>query len=163
VTEQVGAVADMLGKLRLTVATAESCTGGLLAATLTAVPGASAWFRGGVVAYSNDLKIQLAGVRPATLESHGAVSSAVARELAQGARDRCSADLGIGITGIAGPGGGSEDKPVGTVCLAVADEHGIHDWTVRFKGGRETVRSGTVLFALERILERLAPDPGEGR
>ncbi len=157
------AVAGRLDALRLTLATAESCTGGLLGATLTAVPGASVWYRGGLVVYSNDLKVRLAGVDPGMLETEGAVSLAVARALARGARTRCDADLGAGVTGIAGPGGGTYDKPVGTVCLALAMEGEILDWTVVFQGDRDRVRSATVEFVLNRILERLDAVAGEGK
>lgn len=103
-----------------TVATAESCTGGLLGSRITDVAGSSAYYRGGAVCYSAELKTQLAGVDPALIREHGEVSEAVARALARGARERFGATWGIGITGIAGPGGGSEAKPVGTVHLAVA-------------------------------------------
>lgn len=157
------AVAGRLEALRLTLATAESCTGGLLGATLTAVPGASVWYRGGLVVYSNDLKVRLAGVDPGMLETEGAVSLAVARALARGARTRCDADLGAGVTGIAGPGGGTYDKPVGTVCLALAMEGEILDWTVVFQGDRDRVRSATVEFVLNRILERLDAVAGRAR
>jgi len=97
------------------VATAESCTAGLLGARLTEVPGSSAWYRGGLIVYDDRLKQSLAGVAADTLQRHGAVSECVARELAAGARRRCEADIGVGITGVAGPGGGNEEKPVGLV------------------------------------------------
>ena len=103
-----------------TVATAESCTGGLLAARLTELPGSSDYFRGAIVAYDNDVKVRAAGVDPALIEAHGAVSAEVAVALAEGACERIGADLGIGVTGIAGPGGGTEEKPVGLVWLSVA-------------------------------------------
>ena len=159
--DTVRAVAGRLEALRLTLATAESCTGGLVGAALTSVPGASVWYRGGLVVYSNDLKVRLAGVDPGVLEKEGAVSPAVARALARGARTRCNADLGIGITGVAGPGGGTGEKPVGTVCLALAAEGELFDWTVAFQGDRDAVRSAAVEFALNRILERLDAGPGE--
>jgi nicotinamide-nucleotide amidase len=138
-----------------TVATAESCTAGLLGAALTSVPGSSAWYRGGVVAYQNGLKQSLAGVGADTLATHGAVSQAVARELAAGARERCGADVGVGLTGIAGPGGGSPDKPVGLVHLAIQDgPDGLH-WKVRLIGDRESVRGRAVVVALDRLRRRL--------
>ncbi len=118
-------VADLLraggtGGPPQTVATAESCTGGLLAARLTELPGSSDYFRGAIVAYDNDVKVRAAGVDPALIEAHGAVSSEVAVALAEGACERLGADLGIGVTGVAGPGGGTEEKPVGLVWLSVA-------------------------------------------
>ena len=103
-----------------TIATAESCTGGLLAARLTDPAGASAYVRGGIVAYGNDAKISQAGVPAELIERHGAVSAEVAQALADGARSRLVADIGVGITGVAGPGGGTEEKPVGLVWLTVA-------------------------------------------
>jgi len=97
----------------LTVAVAESCTGGLLSARLTELPGSSDYFKGAIVAYSNEVKIAQAGVPPSLIERHGAVSQEVAEALADGARTHLEADLGVGVTGVAGPGGGSEEKPVG--------------------------------------------------
>ena len=104
----------------LTVATAESCTGGLVAHLITEVPGSSGYFRGGVVAYSDDVKRDAVGVADAVLRVHGAVSAQVAVALAEGVRGRLGADLGVGVTGVAGPDGGSEAKPVGLVYVAVA-------------------------------------------
>ena len=155
-------IAGRLTDLQMTLSTAESCTGGMLGAALTSVPGSSAWYLGGLVLYSNELKIRLAGVNPATLASEGAVSPAVAREMADGVRTVCRADLGFGITGLAGPGGGSSGKPVGTVCLALASGSGVLDWTVRLAGDREAVRSAAVRFALARLRERLADVPHGG-
>jgi nicotinamide-nucleotide amidase len=146
---------ELLVRLGATVATAESCTAGLVAATLTAVPGSSSWYRGGLVVYSDDLKRKLAGVSDASLEQHGAVSEEVARELARGARERCAADYGIGITGIAGPGGGSEEKPVGLVHSALADENGTRHWRILHFGDRELVRQRSVTAALDRLRRRL--------
>lgn len=114
-------VVKMLIERGLSLATAESCTGGLLAHRITNVPGASATFKGGVVAYSNELKEQLLGVSGELLDRHGAVSEPVARAMAEGARIRFNVDLAIGITGIAGPGGGAQEKPVGTVYIALSD------------------------------------------
>jgi nicotinamide-nucleotide amidase len=146
----------LLGPPVRTVATAESCTGGLMAARLTDRAGSSDYVLGGVTAYSNAAKVALAGVPASLIERHGAVSPEVAAALADGARERFGAHVGIGITGIAGPGGGSEEKPVGTVCLSVAARGGARrDWTVRLPGGRADVRERTttvVLHGLRRLL-----------
>ena len=136
-----------------TVATAESCTGGLLAERLTRIPGSSSYFLGGVVCYSNDLKIAWADVPAELIESKGAVSPEVAQALAQGIRRRIGATLGIGITGIAGPSGGSPEKPVGLVYIALTDGNGTRDRTLRFPGDRERIRwhaSQTALDMLRR-------------
>jgi nicotinamide-nucleotide amidase len=150
-----GVVAALMRGAHKTLATAESCTGGLLGGAITAVPGSSAWYRGGFVVYSNELKTQLAGVSRATLEAHGAVSEETARQLARGVRDRCEADIGIGITGIAGPDGGTAEKPVGWVHLALQDEQESLHWQVQLPGGRDEVRSRTVTLALDRLRRRL--------
>ena len=118
------AVLRLLKERKQTLALAESCTGGCLAHRLTNVPGASAVLLGGVVAYSNAVKQKFLGVRAETLATHGAVSEAVAREMAEGARKRFGADFALGITGIAGPGGGTKRKPVGTVFIALTGVFG---------------------------------------
>lgn len=142
---------------RQTLATAESCTGGLVAHRLTNVPGASDYFVGGVVAYSNDAKVALLGVDRAALAEHGAVSEVVARQMARGARNRFDADYGVGITGIAGPGGGSETKPVGLVYIAVAGPEEVWAGKFVFSGTREEIKSqaaGAALTALFRLWRR---------
>jgi nicotinamide-nucleotide amidase len=149
------AVGEMLVASGLTLATAESCTAGLLAGELTEVPGSSAWFRGGVVVYANDLKTELAGVDAAVIEAHGAVSAEVARMLAEGARERCRADLGIGVTGVAGPGGGTPDKPVGRVHVALADAGETVDRRFDLIGDRRLIRKRAVIGALEMLRRRL--------
>jgi nicotinamide-nucleotide amidase len=138
-----------------TVAVAESCTGGLLAERLTRIPGSSGYFLGGAVCYSNDLKTKLAGVTPALLETHGAVSKPVARALAEGIRARAGAAIGVGITGIAGPGGGTPEKPVGLVFVALADERGTLIREFRFPGSRERIRHWASQVALEMIRRRV--------
>jgi nicotinamide-nucleotide amidase len=149
-------VGRLLRERGATLSTAESCTAGLLAAALTDVPGASAWFRGGVVAYADDLKTALAGVDPSTLSATGAVSTAVAGELAAGARRRCGTDFALAVTGIAGPSGATSQKPLGLVCLALASSHGIETWEERFSGDRATVRCRAVTQALDRLRRHLA-------
>jgi len=144
----------------LKVATAESCTGGLIAGAITDVPGSSDWFDRGVVTYSNAAKFELLGVRPEILEMEGAVSEAVAREMADGAIARSAAELAVAVTGVAGPGGGTAQKPVGMVCLAFARRGQPTEAATRhFPGDRAAVREATVIAALEGLLTRL----GEGR
>ena len=144
-------VARELALNQATVATAESCTGGLLAERLTRVPGSSSYFLGGVVCYSNDLKTAWADVPAELIESKGAVSPEVAQALAQGIRRRIGATLGIGITGIAGPTGGSPEKPVGLVYIALADANGSRDRTLRFPGDRERIRWHASQAALDML------------
>jgi nicotinamide-nucleotide amidase len=134
-----------------TLATAESCTGGLMAGRLTDLAGSSAYVMGGLVVYSNEAKIALAGVPAASIAAHGAVSPEVAAALSRGARDRLGADIGIGITGIAGPGGGTPEKPVGTVCLSVSSATDAEERTVRLPGGRADVRDRTTTVALHML------------
>ncbi|HWX87813.1 MAG TPA: competence/damage-inducible protein A [Solirubrobacteraceae bacterium] len=159
VDEQVAALlrGDGGGPKR-TIAVAESCTGGLLAARLTNPPGASEYVLGGIVAYANDVKVDQAGVPREAIERHGAVSEEVARALASGARDRLGADVGVGLTGIAGPGGGSEEKPVGLVWFSVAGpEGGYLTRSVRLPGGRADVRERAALVAMH-LVRRLLSD-----
>ncbi len=118
-------VVRLLTERKKSLALAESCTGGCLAQRVTDVPGASAVFPGGVVAYANSAKEKFLGVRAETLATHGAVSEAVAREMALGAREKFSADFALAVTGIAGPGGGTPEKPVGTVFIALASASGV--------------------------------------
>jgi nicotinamide-nucleotide amidase len=120
----------------LTLATAESCTGGTMASLLTAQAGASAYFRGGVVAYSNAVKESALGVQHSTLEAHGAVSEETVREMVEGVRQRLGTDLAIATTGIAGPDGGTKEKPVGTVWIAVADATHTEAQLLSFPGRR---------------------------
>jgi nicotinamide-nucleotide amidase len=150
-----GVVGRLLVARGATVATAESCTAGLLGAALTEVPGSSTWFRGGVVCYADDLKTSLAGVPAALLRAEGAVSEAVAKALAEGARAACSADFGLGITGIAGPGGGTSAKPVGTVHVALSDADAERSVTLDWPGDRELIRKRAVMVALDLLRRRL--------
>ena len=147
--------AALLGPPVRTVAVAESCTGGLMAGRLTDRAGSSAYVLGGLTVYSNEAKVALAGVDAALIERHGAVSPEVAVALADGAIERLGSDLGIGITGIAGPGGGSEEKPVGTVCLSVAVRDGARiDRSLQLPGNRAMVRERTTTVAMH-LLRRL--------
>jgi nicotinamide-nucleotide amidase len=140
-----------------TIATAESCTGGLLAARLTELPGASDYVLGAVVAYSNDVKTSLAGVPADLIERHGAVSGEVAAALAEGARSRLGADVGVGITGVAGPGGGSDEKPVGLVWLTVSvDGQEPLTRSVNLPGGRADVRDRATTVAMHLIRRALS-------
>jgi PncC family amidohydrolase len=148
-------VADLLRERGLRVATAESCTAGLLAGRLTDLDGSSAYFPGGVVVYENAAKTALAGVDAAVIAAVGAVSREVAEALADGARSALGADVGIGITGIAGPGGGSEEKPVGTVWLSVAGPDGARlTRHVQLPGSRADVRDRSTTVAMH-LLRRL--------
>jgi nicotinamide-nucleotide amidase len=147
-----------------TIAVAESCTGGLLLARLTDPPGASEYVLGGVVAYSNEAKIAQAGVPRETIEAHGAVSEQVAQALAEGARERLDADLGVGLTGIAGPSGGSEQKPVGLVWLSVSASDGASlTRSVRLPGGRADVRERAALVAMHMIRRLLSGERDDQR
>ncbi len=152
-------VLERLAARGQTVATAESCTGGLLGGALTEVPGASRVYLGGVVAYTNEAKVRDLGVPGKTLEEKGAVSREVAVAMAEGVRRRLGADWGIGVTGIAGPGGGTADKPVGLVHWAVAGPVGTHARHAVFPGTREHVRRATVNAALDLLRRSLE---GEG-
>jgi nicotinamide-nucleotide amidase len=134
-----------------TIAVAESCTGGLLAQRLTSIPGSSTYFLGGVVSYSNQLKTAWVDVPGEIIESKGAVSAEVARALAEGIRRRAGSTLGLGVTGIAGPGGGSPEKPVGTVHIALADENGFTERALHLPGDRERIRFNASQMALDMV------------
>jgi nicotinamide-nucleotide amidase len=133
------------------IAVAESCTGGLLAQRITAVPGSSRYFLGGALVYSDELKTAFADVPPLTIKEHGAVSKEVAKALAEGIRHKCRATLGIGVTGIAGPGGGTVEKPVGLVYIAVADGKKTEVIERKFPGDRERVRFYATQQALDAV------------
>jgi competence/damage-inducible protein CinA-like protein len=142
-----------------TVATAESCTGGLLAARLTARAGSSAWVLGGVTAYANSAKEKLLDVPAALISEHGAVSAEVAWALADGARARFGADIGVGITGVAGPGGGTAEKPVGTVHVCVVHPEGTENRALRLPGSRAAVRERSVTRAMHLLRHLLVGGP----
>ena len=135
--------------------TAESCTGGWIAQAVTSVAGSSEWFERGFVTYSNAAKQDLLGVKQSTLKKHGAVSEETAREMAQGALARSKGTLALAVTGVAGPGGGSREKPVGLVCFAWAGKRETRTETKHFSGDRESVRRQSVIHALEGVLKAL--------
>jgi nicotinamide-nucleotide amidase len=152
--EEVGTPELVLGLLRergLSLATAESCTGGLVAGRLTDIPGSSDVFRGAIVAYDDEIKQGLLGVDPSLLASHGAVSAEVAAAMARGARERLDADVAVSVTGVAGPGGGSDEKPVGLVFLHASGPMGERDLRFSFPGDRETIRSRSAVAALHLV------------
>jgi nicotinamide-nucleotide amidase len=149
-------VGELLRERAMTIAVAESCTGGLLQSRLTDIPGSSAWVAGGVVAYSNAAKVLFAGVPPGLIEHHGAVSEPVASALADGIRARLESNIGVGITGVAGPSGGSAAKPVGTVAIAIAGpEDSRLVRTVRLYGGRTQIKFSATQAALDMVRRRL--------
>jgi PncC family amidohydrolase len=148
-------IVRLLTGRKQTLALAESCTGGCIANRVTNVPGASKIFPGGIVAYNNGVKQKFLGVRPKTLQQHGAVSEAVAREMAEGARKKFGSDFAIAVTGIAGPTGGTKAKPVGTVFIALAAKSGIVVSRKLNPFGREKFKEATARQALEMLRERL--------
>lgn len=153
-------LAEGLGRLLIErgewLAAAESCTGGWLAQSVTAIAGSSTWFDRGFVTYSNAAKVDMLGVPESTLERHGAVSEAVARAMAQGVLTHSRADWSVAITGIAGPGGGSPEKPVGTVCFAWArKDGGCEAQSCLFSGDRAAVREQSVRYALNGLIDRV--------
>jgi nicotinamide-nucleotide amidase len=140
---------------RYTLAVAESCTGGLIAQRLTEVPGSSKYFVEGIVAYSNDAKKRTLGVKPRLLLEHGAVSAAVAEAMAEGVRKRAGTDFGLSVTGIAGPDGGSEEKPVGLVYIALSDEVQTEHRKLQIPGDRHLIRWRASQAALDLLRRRL--------
>ncbi|MEW6625019.1 MAG: CinA family protein [Bacillota bacterium] len=150
--ETLAILSTILKKKQMTISTAESCTGGLLAAALTNIPGSSEYFGLGLVTYSNLSKVQLLGVNETTIEKYGAVSEKTAEEMAMGAKKLAKSDIGIAITGVAGPGGGTEEKPVGLVYVAVAKDNNIFVLKNNFEGDRNTIRKKTVIAAVEYLV-----------
>jgi len=139
-----------------TLSTAESCTGGLCAAALVDLPGSSAWYSGGVVAYSNTIKHELLEVPKDVLRDHGAVSEPVALAMAEGVRSRCTSSVSCSTTGVAGPGGGTPEKPVGLVWIGVATPTGTQARRYHFSGDRLSVRQQTVDACFELLLEQIS-------
>lgn len=144
-------VVKLLARKGKTLSTAESCTGGIIAAKLTNIPGSSEVFDRGVVTYSNQSKMDLLGVKSQTLEIHGAVSSETAGEMAEGIRRASGTDIGVSITGIAGPGGGSKEKPIGLVYIGLSDEKETKTWEFSFTGDRNRIRQMTAMTALNLV------------
>ncbi|OGT41506.1 MAG: hypothetical protein A3F13_03620 [Gammaproteobacteria bacterium RIFCSPHIGHO2_12_FULL_40_19] len=153
-------LAKQLGELcianHVQIALAESCTGGNVSALITDVSGSSKWFNGGAVVYSNAAKTNILGVDEKLIVHHGAVSEPVAKAMAEGALLKFKANLAVSITGVAGPGGGSAEKPVGMVCFALADKKSVEEKTLYFTSGRGYVRESAASFALEWMIKHLS-------
>jgi len=158
-SDDIRALAARLGERalasRVMLATAESCTGGLVAGAITDIAGSSAWFERGFVTYSNRAKMEELGVDPDIIARHGAVSGETAKAMAQGARAASGAQWAVAVTGIAGPAGGSPDKPVGTVWFAWAGPRGVEALHRRLEGDRAAVRAASVAIALQGLVDRL--------
>jgi nicotinamide-nucleotide amidase len=152
-----GEMAALLADKKITVAVAESCTGGALCQALTDIPGSSAWFDRGFITYSNQAKVEMLGVSSTLLEQYGAVSFETARAMVEGVHGRSNAELAIAITGIAGPDGGTAEKPVGTVFFGIGQKgQAVKIDKRRFKGDRSEVRARSVEFVLKALLKTLA-------
>jgi nicotinamide-nucleotide amidase len=149
-------LATLCLKKQVRLSLAESCTGGKVAAAMTDLPGSSAWFLGSAVVYSNAAKTQLIGVDAATVAQFGAVSEETAQAMAVGALQKFQSDVALSITGIAGPGGGTSDKPVGTVCFGLAHQQGVISQTHHFSGDRAAIRESAVQCALEWMVQHLS-------
>ena len=154
-TDLTKTLAAILLSRNWTVSLAESCTGGLVSATLTELAGSSEWFERGYITYSNEAKTECLEVPARLIESHGAVSEPVAKAMAEGARINSGSDVAISITGIAGPSGGTAEKPVGTVCFGWATENQTLTKTMHFDGDRQAVRQQATEFALTELIALL--------
>jgi nicotinamide-nucleotide amidase len=156
IEQRVFALAECLTEAQVMVATAESCTGGMVAQYLTQCPGSSRWFERAFVSYSYDAKYEMLGVKPTTVMSHGAVSQECVEEMALGCLQQSHAQLVVAITGVAGPDGGSQDKPIGSVCIAWAGHHlSLDSQVYHFEGDRQSIREQATLVAIEGMLERV--------
>ena len=155
VSDLTKTLAQILLSKNWTVSLAESCTGGLVCAALTELAGSSEWFEGGYITYSNEAKTQCLGVPSALIESHGAVSEDVAKAMAEGARSHSGSNVAVSITGIAGPSGGSIEKPVGTVCFGWAIENHTVVKTMHFAGDRQKIRQQATEFVLAELIALL--------
>ncbi|WP_018477285.1 competence/damage-inducible protein A [Pontibacter roseus] len=149
------ALGQLMKERKLTIATAESCTGGYLAHRITSVPGSSAYYMGSIIAYHNDVKIQELGVKPETLQQHGAVSEATVREMAENVRAKLKADIGVATSGVAGPDGGTAEKPVGTIWIAYADKNGTKAKLLQYNKNRQLNIEYTALAVLNLIRQTL--------
>ena len=157
ISKLVEKLATKLKAKKLKIVTAESCTGGMLAQFFTSIEGSSSWFECGYVSYSNDSKINMLGVNTEALNQHGAVSEKIALQMAEGALKNCAADIAVSITGIAGPGGGSKDKPIGTVYIATADNDRPGKVILHhFQGDRDIIRKQSTRQAIFQVLEHLS-------
>lgn len=158
-TPQLIELAEQLGahlqRQNQTVSTAESCTGGGIGYAITEVAGSSAWFNGGLITYTNTLKHALLSVDEAVLENHGAVSKACIEQMAIGARQSCCSDWSVAVSGVAGPGGGSDDKPVGLVWMAIANHDTVWAWSERFPGNRTQIRLKTIEAVFRKLINRI--------
>jgi len=155
-TQLVGELSTLLIDKSWTITTAESCTGGMIAAALTDVAGSSAWFRQGVISYANQAKTELLDVDEALLQQYGAVSEQVVKAMAVGACRKAAANVAVAISGVAGPGGGTIDKPVGTVWIAWAlEQHDVYSERFLFNGDRSAVRQAALIEALHGTIRRL--------
>ena len=154
-TDLTKTLAEILLSRNWTVSLAESCTGGLVSATLTELAGSSEWFERGYITYSNEAKTECLEVPARLIESHGAVSEPVAKAMAEGARINSGSDVAISVTGIAGPSGGTAEKPVGTVCFGWATENQTLTNTMHFDGERQAVRQQATEFALTELIALL--------
>lgn len=151
----INKLVEKLNKKSMTIATAESCTGGMIGACITSVSGASNVYNEGYITYSNDAKEKNLGVSHTTLETYGAVSEQTAREMADGVRRKANADIGIAVTGIAGPTGGTDEKPVGLVYIGVATKDDVKAHRFVFSGDRDAVRKSTVESAIRLALDKV--------
>ena len=147
-------LANTLESKGLTISTAESCTGGMVGSTITALEGSSVYFLGGVISYSNEAKENLLMVDSKTLKSEGAVSSSVAEQMAKGASQKFNSDIAVSLTGIAGPGGGSPEKPVGTVWMGVSNNNKTYSKLLQLTGDRESIRIQSTFHALSELLSQ---------
>ena len=154
-TNEVETIAELMNKHKFTLAIAESCTGGLICHTVTNIAGSSSFFEMGIVSYSDTAKMNLLNVQRKTLQCHGAVSSQTAEEMAQGIRTKAGADIGLSSTGIAGPGGGTPDKPVGLVYIALSDKKGTASYKYTFRGNRWENKESTCQKSLELLIKCL--------